>query len=127
LLATLALSEFLDELDPRRDWSLWYNARGPYGNLFLQVNAVAYLNDSGRRINNRFPALDSFGGPLGSEGRPPSPNDRILVLAADADSPARAEAALKSSGLAIRDSRVFQFRLGGETGIFVTQISTQSE
>lgn len=126
LLATLELSKFLDSLDPERKCALWYAGQGPYGQLFLQVNAVAYLNHSSLRINHDFPSLKNFGGPLGSEGRPPTPNDQLLVLSPNQRASSLAETALREAGLTAKELDVFRFQLSDGAVIYVTRILTDS-
>jgi len=120
--ATIDLADFLDAIDPQRSCSLWYNEEGVYGPLFRQVNGMAYLNAPIRRINMRFPKLDFFGGPLGSEGHSPQAGEILLVLSLDPALVHLAEVSLQEKGLAIKEPEVHTRRLG-DVVFYATRLS----
>lgn len=122
-LTTLHVADFVDRIDPERKHALWFNDGGAIGPLLRQVNAVAFLNDSGLRINREFPKLEDFGGFMGSGGRPPRARDRILVLSPDPSAPTQAEAALKAFGLSVESSDIQTMRLG-EGFLYAVRIKT---
>lgn len=84
--STIAVSQFIDGLDERRVFKIWYDETEPLGPVFRQINAVVYLNNRANRVSKSFPEVFEGIQPIGSGGMGLARNDKILVLSSNKDS-----------------------------------------
>lgn len=123
-LSTIEITKFLEEIDPKRKGSIWYNENDILGSLMRQSNAVFYLNMEEHRINKEFPSLETFiniDAP-GSDGHKPIKGEILIVLSSNSGSFIKAKEALKKIKLNINTHYEYKLKLDISNYIYVTKI-----
>lgn len=108
-LATLTWCDYIDVIDPKRSFLLWYNDNSNIGALIRQFSAPTYLYQA-MQFNRVFPSVSPGTSlPGNSGGTTASVGQKILIISEKSDAEELADENLRKVGLSLKVERKDQF------------------